>query len=370
MNVWFVFALMTAAAIFAVLWPLARRSAAPAGSDVAVYRDQLDEVERDRAGGRIGDSEAQAARVEVSRRLLAAADAQAAPPVPYSSVGATGRRRTVAVFAVLMLPVTAVALYLALGSPTLPDQPLSARAALPRESQPVESLIAQVESYLDKNPEDGRGWEVIAPIYLKLGRVDDAVKARRNALRLNGESAERMTSLGEALVAAASGIVTADAKAAFERAVALDGRDAKARYFLGLSAEQDGQRDGAAAIWRAMLVETPDAPWAEFVRESLARVEGTAPQRGPNEQEVAAASEMAPEQRNTMIRGMVARLAERLEHDGSDVDGWLRLLRSYMVLGERDKAMAATAAARRALASDPDKLRQVDELAKGLGLEG
>ena len=370
MTLWFMLALMTAAALFAVLWPLARRRETPAGSDVAVYRDQLGEIERDQAAGRIGEEEAQAARVEVSRRLLAAADAQAALPAPASLADATWRRRAVAVAAVVMLPLVAVAFYLVLGSPMLPDQPLAARATQPRENQSVESLIAQVESYLEKNPEDGRGWEVIAPVYLQLGRVEDAVKARRNALRINGESAERVTNLGEAQVAAANGIVTAEAKTNFERAVALDAGDVRARYFLGLAAEQGGRRSGAAAIWRAMLVEAPDAPWAQFVREALARVEDATPPRGPSQEDVAAATQMSPGQRDVMIRGMVERLSERLQREGSDVEGWLRLLRSYMVLGERDKANAAAAAARRALASEPDKLRKLDELAKGLGLEG
>jgi cytochrome c-type biogenesis protein CcmH len=372
MTLWFVFALMTAAAMFAVLWPLARRREVPAGSDLAVYRDQLDEIERDRAVGRIADGEAQAAKVEVSRRLLAAADAQPSSPVPASSVDATRRRRAVAVMAVVMLPLSAVAFYLVFGSPMLPDQPLALRAAQPRDNQSVESLIAEVESYLGRNPEDGRGWEVIAPIYLRLGRFEDAVKARRNALRINGETAERLTNLGEAMVAAANGIVTADAKAIFERAVMLDAREATARYFLGLAAEQDGQRGAAAEIWRAMLLEAPNAPWAEFVRQSLARVEETTPMppRGPSDDDVAAASQLDAGQRNVMIRGMVERLAEKLHRDGSDVDGWLRLVRSYMVLGDRDKAKAAADEARRALAPEPDKLRLLDELAKGLGLEG
>ena len=187
-----------------------------------------------------------------------------------------------------------------------------------------------------RNPDDGRGWEVIAPVYLRLGRVDDAVKARRNVLRLSGETAERRTALGETLVYAANGVVTAEAKATFERAVALDQGDVKARYFLGLAAEQDGSRAQAAIIWRELLAgAADDAPWAEFVRRALARVEGKA---GPSDDDVAAASDLSPEQRGVMIRGMVGRLAERLHRDGSDVEGWLRLVRSYVVLGERDKA--------------------------------
>jgi len=94
------------------------------------------------------------------------------------------------------------------------------------------------------------------------------------------------------------------------------------------------------------------------------------PPPGPSAADVSAANEMTPDQRNVMIRGMVARLAERLKQDGSDVEGWLRLLRSYMVLGDKDRARAATIDARRALASDPVKLRQVDEFVKELGLEG
>ena len=139
---------------------------------------------------------------------------------------------------------------------------------------------------------------MIAPIYLRLGRFDDAVKARRNALRLNGETAERQTELGEALVAAANGVVTAEAKAAFERAVALDPSDVKARYFLGLAAEQDGDREQAVAIWRAMLAGAPpDAPWVEFVRAGAGarRRCGIAP--GPSDDQVAAASDLSPEQR-------------------------------------------------------------------------
>jgi cytochrome c-type biogenesis protein CcmH len=172
--------------------------------------------------------------------------------------------------------------------------------------------------------------------------------------------------------------VTADAKVAFEKALALDAAHVQARYFLGLAAEQDGNRTQAAAIWRALVAAAaPDAPWLNFVRAALARVEGagssasTDPRgSGPSEEQIAAASGLSAEQRSVMIRGMLERLSERLLRDGSDVEGWLRLVRSYMVLGEPDKARAAVADARRALAGDDGKLRQLDELVKGLGLEG
>jgi cytochrome c-type biogenesis protein CcmH len=386
MTLWFAVALMTVAAIFAVLWPLARPAGSfRSGSDVEVYRDQLDEIEHDRAAGLIADKEAAAAQVEVSRRLIAAADAQTPAGVPATS--AAWRRRMVAIAALVALPFGVGGFYLALGSPTLPDQPLAPRLAAARGTQSVDGLIAQVETHLERNPDDGRGWEVIAPIYARLGRFEDAVKARRNALRLNGETAEREAALGEAMVFAANGVVTTEAKATFEKAVALDAGEVQARYFLGLAAEQDGNRAQAAATWRALIDSAPpDARWLDFVRRALTRVEGgtmpggpsggrsgspsAGPSSGPSEEQVAASADLSPDQRNVMIRGMVERLSERLHRDGSDVEGWLRLVRSYMVLGDPDKARAAVVDARRALAGDPGKLQRLDDLVKGLGLEG
>jgi cytochrome c-type biogenesis protein CcmH len=366
MILWSMFALMTAMAIFAVLWPLARsKGMHRSGSDLVVYRDQLEEIARDRAAGLIGEVEAEAAKVEVSRRLIGAADAQAASPGPLPAATATWHRRLVAVVALVLLPLGAGALYLKVGSPELPGQPLSARAN-DAQDQSIDRLMAQVEAHLQANPDDVRGWEVVAPVYLRLGRFDDAVKARRTLLRLSGETAERQADLGEALVGTANGIVTAEAKVAFERAVALDAKQIKGRYFLGLAAEQDGHRAEAVSIWRAMMTDAPEgAPWVGFVRGELARLEG-----GPGPEDLAAAADLGPEQRMTMIRGMVERLSDRLHHDGSDLEGWLRLVRSYMVLGERDKARAAAGEARHALASDPDKVRKIDELVKGLGIEG
>ena len=361
MALWFPLALMTAAAVFIVLWPLVRaRRATASGGDLAVYRDQMRELERDRSAGLIGSAEADAARVEISRRLLAAAEAQRQAP---AASFAPWRRRFIAVAALIALPFGAVALYLALGFPGLPDQPLAARAMGP-ENRSIAALVAQVEDRLERNPQDGRGWEVLAPVYMRLGRFDDAVKARRNAVRLLGASPTREADLGEALVAAANGVVTAEAKTAFDRALALDARDPRAKFFAGLAAQQDGKDAEAAAIWRDLLAHAPaDAPWANMVRQSLARLENAKPPPaapGPSAADVAAAADMSPQARLQMVRSMVERLAERLARDGSDLDGWARLVRAYLVLGEHERARGAAADARRALAGDPDKLRRLD----------
>jgi cytochrome c-type biogenesis protein CcmH len=369
MTLLFALAMMTAAAMFAVLWPLSRRQQGQGGgASAAVYRDQLEEVGRDRNAGLLGTAEAEAARVEIARRLLAVS---AEPQEPARTGNTVRRRRVVAVAVLVLVPGCAAALYAQLGSPALPDLPLSARAHMPPDKRSIQALVAEIEAHLDKKPDDGRGWEVLAPVYLQLGRYDDAVRARRNALRLNGETATREADLGEALVAAAGGVVTAEAKSAFDRAASLDGKEPKAHYFLGLAAEQDGKPRDAARIWRAMLASAaPDAPWAEAVRRALARVEPSAAPAasGPGAGDIAAAEKLPPAERSAMVAGMVDRLAERLKHAGGDIDGWQRLIHAYMVLGERDKARDALAAARKANAEDPDKLRRIDELTKALGL--
>jgi cytochrome c-type biogenesis protein CcmH len=178
---------------------------------------------------------------------------------------------------------------------------------------------------------------------MRLGRFEDAVRARRNALRLNGANAERESALGEALVFSANGVVTKEAKAAFDKALGFDTAQVQARYFIGLAVEQNGNRQQAAEMWKALLAEAPpDAPWADFVRQSLERVDTSASSAsGPTDEQIGAASQLDPDQRNTMIRGMVARLAERLQRDGSDPEDWLRLVRSYVVLGEPDQARTA-----------------------------
>jgi cytochrome c-type biogenesis protein CcmH len=367
MTLWFVFALMTAAAIFAVLWPLGRGGQpGEGGGEAAVYRDQLTEVDRDVAAGLINPPEAAAARVEISRRLLAADDHQREVPAASN----VRLRRIAAVVALIGLPAVAFALYSELGSPELADFPLAQRSRAPATTQSLDNLVAQVEQHLETNPTDGRGWSVLAPVLGRLGRLEDAVRAFRNSLTYNGESADRHADLGEALVAAAGGVVTAEAKTEFERAVALNGDEVKASYFLGLAAEQDGHAVEAASIWRAMLAKAPaNAPWRALVQAALLRVAG-APAPALSDNTVAAAKDMSETDRGAMIRGMVDRLATRLKQNGDDVEGWLRLVKAYMVMGDEAKAKGALLDAREAVAKDPERLQQLNEGLKNMGLDG
>jgi len=349
--IWVLIALMTGAAVLAVLWPLSRRARdLRQASDVAVYKDQLEEIERDQSFGLIAAPEAEAARLEVSRRLLAA-DGVARSRKTAADTPPT-RRRAVAAAALVLVLAGALAVYLALGSPDLPGQPLAPRVTQAHGGdQSIEAMFARVEQHLAEHPEDGRGWEVVAPIYMRLGRYDDAVKARQNAVRLLGATAERWSDLGEALVAQGNGVVTDSAKQAFDSALKIDAKDVTARFYSGLAAEQDGRRDDAARIWKALIADAPPgAQWVASAQRALARVDSG---------EVAAAPQPSPQQ-NDMIRAMVERLAARLQQDGSNVDGWIQLVRSYTVLGEPDKARAAVNDARAALANEPDKLARLD----------
>jgi cytochrome c-type biogenesis protein CcmH len=369
MMLWFVFALMTAAAIFAVLLPLGLGGGKQAGGNEAtVYKDQLAEVDSDLSAGLIGTAEAEAARVEIGRRLLAAADQDRDAPT-----GSNVRlRRVAAMVALIGLPILAIATYLPLGSPRLADFPLAERARGADGKQPLESLVAQVEEHLEKNPADGRGWTVLAPVLARLGRLDDSVRAFRNAITYNGETAARRADLGEVMAAAAGGVVTKEAKVEFERALALDANEAKASYFLGLAAEQDGRKQDAAEIWRAMLAKgSVDARWRPLVTAALTRVVGeppAAPALSP--ETMAAAKEMNAGDREAMIKGMVERLATRLKQNGDDVEGWLRLVHAYLVMGDQEKAKSALGDARQAVSGDAERLKQLNDGLKNLGLDG
>jgi cytochrome c-type biogenesis protein CcmH len=266
------------------------------------------------------------------------------------------------------MPFAALALYLVLGSPELPGEPLAARLNAPTQQQDVATLVARVEDHLKQSPDDGKGWEIVAPVYMRLGRPEDAAQAYANVIRILGSTAEREADRGEALVAAARGTVSADAHAAFDRANRLDPAALRPRFYLALALGQDGKRDEAIAAWQGLLAGAPeDQPWVKVARAELAKLEaGTAP--GPTGADVAAAGNMPPEQRLAMIEGMVGSLAAKLEENPADGEGWARLLRSYMVLGRPDDAKTALAKARTALAANAAVLADVNRAAKEAGV--
>lgn len=370
MALWIVLALMTGAAALVAIAPLARRRApADAGAgDVAVYRDQLDELARDRARGLIGDRESEAARAEVARRLLAASAAQEANAA-QDSAAAVRRRRIAAAAALVVLPAVSLGVYGALGRPDVPDRPLAARLQAPIDKNNVAEMVARVEAALEKDPNDGRGWSVVGPIYMRLGRYDDAAEAFAQAIRLLGSSGDREANLGEALVAKADGVVTDDARAALERAAASAPPSIKAAVYLARAAAQDGDRAGALNRLKPLYVQAPaDSPYLEGLRDEFQRLAAPPALPMPSQEEAQVAR--TAEERMALVRGMVDRLAERLAADGGDVGEWLKLVRSRTALGDEAKAREALASARAKFAADPQAQTRLEALALGLGLEG
>jgi cytochrome c-type biogenesis protein CcmH len=260
---------------------------------------------------------------------------------------------------------------------------LAARLAEPGQDLPI--LVKKMEDHLAARPADGRGWEVVAPVYLKMGRFDDAAKAYRTALRLNGASVSRLEGLSEALMAASNGAVTSEALDELKQILALEPDNPRARFYIALSLEQAGQAEAARGAFEALAKQSPaDAPWLALVNEHIARNGGTASAPaappvappaagsaapdGPTAEDVAAAGTMSSGDRQQMIRGMVESLDARLSADPDNFEGWMRLVRSYAVLNDKDRAAVALKRGLAAFPASGNEGRQLLALARELGI--
>ncbi len=374
MLFWVVAAVLTLGASLAVLLPLAAR-AKPAmnGSDhdLEVYRDQLSELDRDLRRGLIQPAQADQARAEIARRIL-----RLDQP---ASAGKTARRapsvasRLVTTAAVLAVPLVSWGVYVELGSPDLPSQPLAQRLAKNPAESTVDELVARAEAHLAANPSDGRGWDVLAPIYVRMQRYADAVGAYRNAIRLDGQSAARQAGLGEAIAGAAGGVVSTDAQAAFEAALKLDPTNAKASFYLALAMAQEGRSAQAIERWQAMLALPKESPWRRAAEDALSKAGKPADVAdeaagGPTRKEIEAASSMSPQDRDAMIETMVAGLDEKLRQNPRDWEGWSRLVRSYLVLGKTGEARDALNRGVAVFGADSDEAKRLVAFAASLGL--
>ena len=373
MLFWVIAAILTLGASLAVLLPLAAgaRGASSSGDhDLEVYRDQLSELDRDAGRGLIQPAEAAEARAEIARRILRLDTADTAGKVSARQVSVTAR--LVATVAVLAVPLISWGVYSRLGSPDLPSQPLSERLAKNPADSSVDELVARAEAHLAANPSDGRGWDVLAPVYLRMQRFSDAVAAYRNVIRFDGDSAARQAGLGEAIAGAAGGIVSADAQDAFEAALKLDPANAKASFYLAMALAQEGRNKEAVTAWQAMLATLPpESPWRGAVEQALAKsgeVASAAPAKGPDAADVDAASSMSPQDREAMITTMVAGLDEKLRQNPRDPEGWMRLVRSYVVLGKADQARDALGRAIAVFGAGSDEAKKFTAFAASLGL--
>ena len=401
MIFWVIAGGLCALAVGLLVLPLLRRpgeSAPRAAYDLNVYKDQLAEIAREAERGELGAAQAEAARAEIERRLLAAAEA-AAERGPDQAAPRRAVTWGVALTLAIAVPAAAIGLYLTLGTPGVPSLPFAERPApqppAPESgfAQEMGGLATRLAKRLAQDPNDRDGWLLLGRTYTRLGDYDQAAQAYRTAIAYGFDGAETQSALGEVLVAGAGGAVGPEARRAFAASLENDPEDPRARYYAGLALAQDDRLRAAIELWLDLLREsTADAPWrpmvAQQIREAAARlgieppeaatVPETAPAPepaprlappGPSAADVEAAREMSPDQQAAFIRSMVARLAERLETEPGDFQGWLRLARAYGVLGEPAKAetaLARAAALVRDLPEDAPERAQFDEASRAL----
>jgi cytochrome c-type biogenesis protein CcmH len=342
---WIIAGLLIVVALVALLRPLMRGAGAsdPGEPVLSIFRRQLADIDADVSQGRVAPAEAEAVRAEVTRRMLAAADRESQQSnIVSGSPGEMSWRIGAAVGITGLLPAAALAIYFSVGAPaTIVSASTSPQA--PRDAAALAAATDQLKARLQQEPGQVQGWILLGRTFTSLERFGEAHDAYRHAIALTPNEPGLHAEFGEVLVVAAGGTVTPEAEAEFARS----GNDPRARFYGAEAALQHGDKVAAAVALRALLAEAPaEAPWRKVVAARLAEIapdvqQGGPKTAGPTAQDVAAAQAMSPEQRQAMIRGMVDRLAARLEQNPDDKECWVRLAHAYDVLGEADKAQSA-----------------------------
>ncbi|MHA1559950.1 MAG: c-type cytochrome biogenesis protein CcmI [Alphaproteobacteria bacterium] len=376
MILWIAIAALTAAALGALLAPLFRagESRSDSESELAIYRDQLEEIDRDVGRGVLPEGEAGPARTEIARRLLHASETEG-----RSVADQPRRRRGALVFALVLVPVIGVAGYLSLGSPDAGDRPFSARLSDPADddlfarldaffaqptSEAIVGLEVLIEAALAETPDNGRILEAASLVYLGARRYEDAIATYDRYIAIVGTGGDPGGGLamliGQTIILA-EGAVTPVAEAAFLRALILDPTNPTARLSLAVAMKERGETDGAAAAFLALLADEPPGgtDWGDFARAELQDlgVEAPPPAEAADLTDGFTAEQM--EMINVMVNGLAAQLAETPE----DVDGWVQLIRSYIVLGRETDARDAAAAARAVFTGNADALAAIEDVA-------
>lgn len=381
MMFWILGAAMALVAAVIVVLPLWRRGGAQVGHTegaLAIFVDQLKEIEDERARGLISDDEAAAASVEIKRRMLTVEKQGGARMV------STGGALALMASAVLV-PALAGGVYLLNGAPGLPSQPFAERADEREEDRRIAELTERLRARLLAEEDGGatEGWVLLGQTYMRMGRYGDAVWAFERLEEREDVTAGILTQLAEALIAVDQGTVTVRANALLDRALAMDPLSPAGSYYKAQWLEQDGRPAKARELLMLrMRQEQSFQPWMESFLAQINRLGeslGEAPvtladfvdmPRGPSAEDVEAAGEMSEEDRGAFIRQMVSNLAERMKQEPENLDGWLQLGRAYSVLGERENALAAYRAAEGLLdglaADDPRR----GVVAQGLAANG
>jgi len=394
---WMVATALALGVLGVVFAPLVRGAARPerrASYDMQVFRDQLREIDADVARGVLTPAEAGAVRVEISRRLLGAADAEAVETA--SADAPRGLTRTATVGIALMFALGAGGLYATLGAPGLPDQPRAerladlaearanrpsqaegeavAKAAGPAATEPTSddlALIARLKAVLAQRPDDVEGHRLLARASAAMERWAEARAAQERVLDLLGPAAAAQdhVDLAEIMVIAAGGYVSPQAEGQLSRALELSAENPVARYYSGLALYQGGRPDLTFQLWSRLLAEGPaDAPWITPIAsqtDEIAALAGRDPPPAPSRADIEASSEA---DRAAMISGMVEGLSDRLAAEGGPPEDWVQLIRSLGVLGRVDEAAAIFREAREVFAADPEALALLRDTAADAGV--
>lgn len=344
--------------------------------DIEVYRAQLSELKQEVRQGIISKADAESARAEIARRLIDKADTNGSNAAEKSPSRNQSRFVLAAVLFVLV-PGVSLITYFGIGSPGLPAQPLAARMALQEQlqasrrvaDQELTTLVERTREHLESNPSDGNGWAVVAPVAVQIGEIEFAIEAYENAIRLLPPDGARHAAIGEVLAIRARGEVTGDALMHFQRALTLEPANETANFFVGLSDAQNGRLQSARTRWEGVVQNaSANSQWAMRASRGLAQLN----------QQMAADKEVSPEaaeiaslnedEQQRAIRGMVQSLAERLETERTDAEGWKRLIRAYTVLDDPKSAADALNSAVEGLREQEQEAREVIEYAASLGV--
>lgn len=380
----FALALLTAIAIVVLAMPLlrSRRSGAErAQYNATVYRDQLTEIEREVERGALNEQQANAARIEIERRLLALTTQQDTPAVDSRNL----RRAAIALS--VALPLLALGWYFATGRPELPARPFAQRDAGDETAQNAARLLDELEKRLQAKPDDLQGWVLLGRTALRVGRFDQAVTALGRAIALAPDRADLLASYAEALILKDQGKIGPRALEALNSALQREPDEPAANYYRGLADLQDGKPKATLERWLALEAKAPaDAPWLEALQAEIARVAQEAgidplsikpdrkppatsvpATRGPTAQDVERMAQLSPAEREQSIRSMVDGLEARLKDTPDDIAGWQRLGKARLVLNEPEKAAAAFAEASKRKPDDATLLGDLAEAQLRMG---
>lgn len=351
MIFWSIAIAVTAIACAALFYAAAGRAVNAGGPESgdpnSHFKVLLNGIDADVASGKLEPAQALAARAELAREVLRARGAQR---------NAAGELSRVQLLSGLgAIAVISLGLYALLGHPELPARPLADRPEVAAQNIDLEAAVAQIEARLTADPDDVRGWTVIAPAYVQLGRFSDAARAYRRVIELSGPTAELQTDLAEALLLDAGDAGSPEAMSLLARAADADPDHIRSRLYLAAELMRTGVYPEAAQRWEeAIALSGGDEPWLPAARQGLAVAQNGGIDTSADDQ-------------REMIAGMVTTLAARLASDGGTVEEWTQLVRSYLVLGD---TAAAQDAYDRAVAAYPDAFDrgEMDTIALGGGL--